>query len=163
MAFGVAADAAEPPSGTQDLLRHTVAEGGEITDLLRAYRCGHAMLWDIWSDHVADRVSDAERLHEVLAMSSRHIFTFIDRSCERLVSDYQHCYGGRAQPGRSVAETIRDLLVEDNPVDETLASTVLRSDIRGYHVALTLSPLAVSAEVQPPPTRWPRRPAPRRW
>lgn len=148
LAFGVPADAAEPPSGTQDLLRHTVAEGGDITVLLRGYRCGHALLWDIWSDHVADRVSDAERLHDVLAMSSRHIFTFIDRSCERLVSDYQHCYGGRAQPGRSVAETIRDLLVNDNPVDETLASTVLRSDIRGYHLALTLSPLAVSAEVR---------------
>jgi len=148
LAFGVAADAAEPPSGTQDLLRHTVAEGGEITDLLRAYRYGHALLWDIWSDHVAHRVSDAERLRDVLAMSSRHIFTFIDRSCERLVNDYQHRYGGRSQPGRSVAATIRDLLVDDNPVDETMASTVLRSDIRGYHVALMLSPIAVGAEVR---------------
>jgi hypothetical protein len=87
LAFGVPADAAEPPSGTQELLRHTVAEGGEITALLRAYRYGHALLWEMWSDHVAHCVTDAARLRDVLSTSSKHIFTYIDRSCERLA----HC------------------------------------------------------------------------
>ena len=148
LAFGVPADAAEPPSGTQDLLRYTVAEGGEITALLRAYRYGHALLWEIWSDHVAQQVTDAARLRDVLAMSSKHIFTFVDRSCERLVTDYHDRYGGRSRPGPSAAETIRDLLLDDTPVDETLVSAVLRCDIRGYHVALVLSPLAAGANVQ---------------
>ena len=148
IAFGVPADAAEPPSGTQDLLRHTVAEGGEITALLRAYRYGHALLWEMWSDHVARQVTDAARLRDVLATSSKHIFTFIDRSCERLVSDYHDRYGARSRPGLSAAETIRELLLDDTPVDETEISTALRCDIRGYHVALVLSPLAAGADVR---------------
>jgi PucR C-terminal helix-turn-helix domain/GGDEF-like domain len=148
LAFGVPADAAEPPTGTQDLLRHTVAEGGDITALLRAYRYGHALLWEMWSDHVAQQVTDAARLRDVLAMSSKHIFTFVDRSCERLVTDYHDRYGARSRPGPSAAETIRDLLLDDTAVDETLASMVLRCDIRGYHVALVLSPLAAGADVR---------------
>jgi hypothetical protein len=148
LAFGVPADAAEPPTGTQDLLRHTVAEGGDITALLRAYRYGHGLLWEVWSDHVAQRVTDAARLHDVLAVSSKHIFTFVDRSCERLVSDYHDRYGARSRPALSPAETIRELLLDDTPMDETEISTALRCDIRGYHVALVLSPLAAGADVR---------------
>jgi hypothetical protein len=148
LAFGIAAEAAEPPSGTQDLLRHTVDEGGEITALLRAYRYGHALLWEMWADHVAHRVADAARLRDVLAISSKHIFTFIDRSCERLVSDYHERYGARSRPGLSPAETIRQVLLDDSPLDETEISTALRCDIRGYHVALVLSPLAAGVDVR---------------
>jgi DNA-binding PucR family transcriptional regulator len=147
LAFGVPADAAEPPIGTQELLRHTVTEGGDITALLRAYRYGHALLWEVWSEHVVQRVVDAERLYDVLAISSRHIFRFIDRSCERLVSDYHDRYGARPPAVPSAAETIRNLLRDDAPVDETSASAVLQCDIRGYHVALALSPLAAGRDV----------------
>ena len=148
LAFGVPADAAEPPSGTQELLRHTVAEGGEITALLRAYRYGHALLWEMWSDHVAHCVTDAARLRDVLSTSSKHIFTYIDRSCERLVSDYHQRYGALPRPGLSPAETIRQVLLDDSPLDETEISTALQCDIRGYHVALVLSPLAAGADVR---------------
>ncbi|SPM40631.1 putative PucR family transcriptional regulator [Mycobacterium numidiamassiliense] len=150
LAFGVPSDAAEPPTGTQDLLRHTVADDGDVTTLLRAYRYGHSLLWEMWSAHVAEQVGEAPRLHEVLSMSSKHMFTFIDRSCERLVSDFQLLYGARspARPTRSVGETIRDLLLDDTVVDEALASTVLRCDIGGYHVGLVLSPLAAGVDVR---------------
>lgn len=149
LAFGVPADAAEPPAGTQDLLRHTIAEDGDVTILLSAYRYGHALLWQLWSDHVADQVGDSTRLHDVLSMSSKHMFTFIDRSCERLVSDYRnHCGARPPVRGRSASDIIRDLLSGDTPIDETLASTVLRCDILGYHVALVLSPLAAEADMR---------------
>jgi len=147
LAFGVPADAAEPPIGTQELLRHTVTEGGDITALLRAYRYGHALLWDEWDEHVVQRVTDVERLHDVLAISSKHIFRFIDRSCERLVSYYHDRCGVRPPSVPSAAETIRSLLQDDTPVDETFASAVLQYDIRGYHVALVLSPLAAGRDL----------------
>lgn len=124
-----------------------MAEGGDITALLRAYRYGHSLMWDRWSDHVAQRVTDATRLHDVLAMSSQHIFTFIDRACERLVSNYHDEHGVRPRIGRSVAEVVRDLL-DGRSVDETQASTALRCDVRGYHLALALSPLAAGVDMQ---------------
>jgi hypothetical protein len=150
LAFGVPADTAEPPTGTQDLLRHTMAEDGDVTALLRGYRYGHALLWEMWSAHVAEQVTDTTRLHEVLSMSSKHMFTFIDRSCERLVSDYHEHRGAGSTTrlGFSAADAIRDLLEEDRPVDETLASTALRCDVRGHHVALVLSPLTADADVR---------------
>jgi hypothetical protein len=150
LAFGIPADAAEPPSGTQDLLRHAVAKDGDITALLRAYRYGHGLLWEMWSAHVVEQVTDAIRLQEVLSMSSKHMFTFIDRSCERLVSDYHRLHGARSRthPESSAAETIRALVLNDASVDEALATTVLRCDIGGYHVALVLSPLTAGADVR---------------
>ncbi|MGQ0480948.1 MAG: PucR family transcriptional regulator [Pseudonocardia sp.] len=147
LAFGVPATATEPPLGARRLLRHAVqASGGQITDLLQAYRHGHELIWQRWSEHVRKRLDDAELLAEVLALSSQHIFTFIDRSCEYLAAEYRAEFGGSAQTARSPGEVIHELL-EDGPVDEGLASSVLRYDVRGHHVALVLAPLSADGDV----------------
>jgi DNA-binding PucR family transcriptional regulator len=147
LAFGVPATATEPVLGARKLLRHTVNGGGGITDLLRAYHYGHELIWQRWSEYVSGQLHDAEQLSAVLAMSSRHMFTFIDRSCEYLVAEFQSTYGGSAgQLARAPGEVIREL-VGDGPVDEGLASAVLGYDVRGHHLAFVLSPVAAAGDV----------------
>lgn len=147
LAFGVPATATEPPLGARKLMRHSLAAGAEITDLLRAYRLGHDLIWQYWSDHVAERLSGHAALTEVLAQSSKHIFIFIDRSCEHLVAEYRAEFGGLRPSGldRPPAEIIHEL-VGDAPVDESAASSLLSHDVRGYHVALVAVPLSTSGD-----------------
>jgi hypothetical protein len=148
LAFGVPATATEPPLGAHKLLHHTITTGGHITDLLRAYRYGHELLWTHWSDHVGGRLTDARQLAEVLAVSSRHMFTFIDRSCEHLVDSYRTEFGGvPASAGRPPGEVIRELL-GDLPMDEGLASSLLGYDVCGHHVSLVLAPIERDGDVR---------------
>ncbi|HEX4252564.1 MAG TPA: helix-turn-helix domain-containing protein [Pseudonocardia sp.] len=150
LAFGVPATATEPPLGARKLMRHSVTGGGDITDLLSAYRYGHELVWQHWSSYLGRRLAESDLLSEVLALSSRHIFTFIDRSCEHLVDEYRREFGGLRPPdgGRPApAEVIRDLLGEA-PVDESAASSLLRFDVHGHHVSLVLAPIDPTGDVR---------------
>ncbi len=149
LAFGIPATAAEPPLGARRLMRHSVTGGADITDLLRAYRYGHELIWQRWSEYVGGRLTDPEVLREVLALSSEHIFTFIDRSCEHLVSEYRNEFGGVLPPQRhhTPGEVIRNLLGE-GPVDESAAGSLLRFDVRGQHVSLVLAPIDAGGDVR---------------
>ncbi len=148
LAFGVPATATEPVLGARKLLRHTVNSGGGITDLLRAYHYGHELIWQRWSAYVCGQLDDAEQLAAVLEISSRHMFTFIDRSCEHLVAEYRSLDGLSGRLARAPGEVIREL-VGDGPVDEGLASSVLGYDVRGHHLAVVLSPVAAAGDVYP--------------
>jgi DNA-binding PucR family transcriptional regulator len=149
LAFGIPATATEPPLGARKLMRSSVAAGADITDLLRAYRYGHELIWQRWSTHVADRLRGTEILADVLALSSEHIFTFIDRSCDHLLAEYRAEFGALRPTGlkRSHSEVVREL-VGDDQVDEIAASATLQHDVRGYHVALVLAPLDATADLR---------------
>jgi hypothetical protein len=129
-----------------------VAAGADITDLMRAYRYGHQLIWERWSAYVTERMlaappGDPALLARVLAQSSAHIFTFIDRSCDHLVGEYRAEFGALrpAHTDRPPSEVVRELL-EDGPADESAAGSLLRHDIRGYHLALILAPLDAGAD-----------------
>jgi hypothetical protein len=151
LAFGVPATATEPVLGARKLLRRSTEGGGTITDLLRAYRYGHELVWQRWSEYVTARLGDvvsAEQLAEVLALSSQHMFTFIDQSCEHLVTEYRAMFGGSTGPrGQAPSEVIHELL-RDGPTDEGYASSLLHYDVRGHHVSLVLAPLSAAGDVR---------------
>jgi hypothetical protein len=153
LAFGVPATATEPPLGARRLMHRSLAAGADITDLLRAYRYGHELIWQRWSTYVSERLpgtdpaGGSELLARVLARSSAHIFTFIDRSCDHLVAEYRAEFGALrpSAADRPPAEVVRELL-DDGAADESSASSLLRHDIGGYHVALILAPLDAAAD-----------------
>ncbi|HEY2222120.1 PucR family transcriptional regulator [Actinomycetospora sp.] len=149
LAFGIPATATEPPLGARKLMRASVAAGADITDLLRAYRYGHELIWRRWSDHAAERLSGNEILADVLALSSDHMFTFIDRSCDHLLAEYRTEFGALRPSGlrRSHSEVVRDLIGDDQ-VDEIAAGATLQHDVRGHHVALVLAPLDATADLR---------------
>jgi hypothetical protein len=150
LAFGVPATATEPPLGARKLMRQSVTGGGDITDLLRAYRYGHELIWQRWSGHLGRRLTGSDLLSEALALSSRHMFTFIDRSCEYLVDEYRQAFGGLRPPdaGQPAPDDVIRELLGEAPVDESAASSVLRFDVRGHHVSLVLAPIDPTGDVR---------------
>lgn len=149
LAFGVTPTTIEPPAGTQDLLDNLTGGGGNVTHLLRAYRVGHQLLWRLWSDHVHAQIRDPALLPAVLAISSAHLFDFIDRACERIVESAP--LPGAVQAGTGTLgdrhEVVRRLLGSD-PVDLGAASASLGYDLTQHHVALLVTPLAEVADVR---------------
>jgi DNA-binding PucR family transcriptional regulator len=149
LAFGLTPQGIEPPSGTQELLRDIVAEGGNVTHLLRAYRVGHGQLWKAWSEHVRTGCGDVD-VHEVLRLSSEHLFAYIDSVCQRIVDDHAHL-AAAAPDGptdrRGRAELVRALLGPD-PVDLAGASRGLRYELSRVHVGLVAAAVDRSASVR---------------
>jgi hypothetical protein len=150
LAFGLAPQGIEPPSGTQNLLRDLIAEGGDVTHLLRAYRVGHEQVWTMWSAHVKAACRDVD-VHEVLRVSSEHLFSYIDAVCQRIVDDHTAGLASAAPGGapdhRGRAELVRTLLGLD-PVDLAEATRSLRYELSGVHVALVATALSGSASVR---------------
>jgi hypothetical protein len=149
LAFGVPATATEPPHGARKLMKHSIAGAGDITVLLRAYRYGHELLWKLWSEYVIEQLGASDVLSEVLVHSSQHMFTFIDQSCEHLVSTYREEFGGISSPSSPHApiDIVQELLSEKR-VDDYAASRQLQFDIRAHHVAVVLTPLHRAADLR---------------
>jgi DNA-binding PucR family transcriptional regulator len=139
LAFGVTATSIEPPAGTQDLVDNLTAAGGNVTHLLRSYRVGHQLLWQLWSEHVHAEIRDPADLPEVLRISSAHLFDFIDRACQRIVESTP-LPGATVSGGGDKQELVRRLLGSD-PVDLGSATATLGYDLARHHVALYLMPL----------------------
>jgi catechol 2,3-dioxygenase-like lactoylglutathione lyase family enzyme len=148
LAFGITPTTIEPPTGTQDLLRNLTAEGADITHLLRAYRIGHQLLWQLWSEHVHAHISDPAILPAVLQISSAHVFEFIDRACQRIVDSAPSALSSGRVGGRGLGDRpglVRRLLASD-PIDLVSASGSLGYDLSRHHVALLVAPLAEAAD-----------------
>lgn len=142
LAFGVTPTSIEPPAGTQDLVDNLTAAGGNVTHLLRSYRVGHQLLWQLWSEHVHAEIRDPADLPEVLRISSAHLFDFIDRACQRIVDNtpLPSASPAAVQRGGDRAEVVRRLLGSD-PVDLAAATAALGYDLNHHHVALYVAPL----------------------
>lgn len=149
LAFDITPRSVEPPEGTRDLLAALVAGGGDVTDLLRAYRVGHERLWWVWSDHVRAHTRPGTDVVGVLQVSSRHLFDVIDRICLRVVDEH----AARERTDTDVRGTasrtdlVRALLGPD-PVDTRAVSSTLGYDLSRHHVALLASPLDERTDVR---------------
>jgi hypothetical protein len=139
LAFGITATSIEPPAGTSELVDNLTAAGGNVTHLLRSYRVGHQLLWQLWSDHVHAEIRDPADLPEVLRISSAHLFDFIDRACQRIVDSTPLPSAGPTAAGGDRREVVRSLLGSD-PVDMTAATAILGYDLAQHHVALYAAP-----------------------
>lgn len=148
IAFGVDPTTIEPPAGTQILLSNLAAANGNIIDLLRAYRIGQELVWQIWSEHVFAQISDPDLLPDVLQIFSAHLYAYIDRICQRIVESAA-ANGANIGPSQPVdrAELVT-LLLGSAPVDLGRASATLRYDLARHHVAVLVSPIGGGADVR---------------
>lgn len=149
LAFGVTPSTIEPPEGTKDLIANLTAAGGNVTHLLRAYRVGHRLLWQLWSEHVLGTVNPSDDLAAVLRISSAHLFEFIDRVCQRIVEDVPlpTDSGPVTGGGGDRREVVRRLL-GSGPVDLAEAGAALGYELGQHHVALLVAPLAERADAR---------------
>ena len=68
--------------------RSLVRRGIKLVALLRAYRLGHAWLWDRWSQALHDRIPDPEELVAAQQDSSTFMFQHIGLISSVLVAEY---------------------------------------------------------------------------
>lgn len=150
LAFGVTAAVADAPVGTKELLGNLQRMGSDVTHLLHAYRVGHQLLWQMWSEYVCAHICDAESIPGVLEYSSAHMFEFIDQTCQQITSApgaYSRDIDiDMTDPGdRSLV--IRHLL-SAHPMNVTAASANLQYDLNNHHLGLVAYPLTAGADVR---------------
>ncbi|WP_320670375.1 PucR family transcriptional regulator [Patulibacter defluvii] len=138
--LGAGADPASavPPPETVRWATDLVAEGRSPTDLLRAYRLGHAEVWAGWLRILRRNCPQPGVLDEATTATSAFLFAYVDAVLQPLVD---HQAEERARLSARIetmrAETIRDLLTAAAP-DVPAASARLRYDVDRRHVAVAL-------------------------
>jgi DNA-binding PucR family transcriptional regulator len=137
--LGVGADALVVPIEAAEWARVLVRRGITLAALLRAYRLGHAWLWDRWSQALQERLDDSAALVTAQDQSSAFMFAYIDRICDVLVGEYG---SERERVMRSAeqlrAETVRAILGGE-AIDEEVAASRLGYELRRHHVALRVA------------------------
>ncbi|MBC2644501.1 MULTISPECIES: helix-turn-helix domain-containing protein [unclassified Rhodococcus (in: high G+C Gram-positive bacteria)] len=148
-AFDAVPTAIEPPAATLRTLQGTISAGGDLATVLRAFRAGHAAVWERWSTYV-QRETESALVPNVLAYSSKRLFAYIDGACEQLVTRHRELYPNRGdqQAGPRSRQAALAALLDGSAADERAAADELAYDVHGYHVALVLAPAAASANVR---------------
>jgi DNA-binding PucR family transcriptional regulator len=133
---GAGVDEVRLPPEAAAFMRANVRRGIPLPAELRAYRLGHAWLWDRWTRALQERIADPEQLIAAQELSSACIFAYIDRISDQLVEEYgterERMMRGAAQLR---AETVRAILARE-PLDEETLPGRLGYDVRRTHVAM---------------------------
>lgn len=120
---------------TLELAREVVRRGLDDNSL-EAYRVGQNVVWRRWMATAFDLASDAEVLREMLDLTSRSIFTFVD---ETLAGIQQAMEAERAQlVSRTPTERMEvvNLILERSPITSERASRRLRYELARSHTAV---------------------------
>jgi DNA-binding PucR family transcriptional regulator len=138
LAYGIPADALEPPHGAVEFARAMTRRGVELTAVLRAYRVGHAALADIWVAMAARELTDDRLLAGVLQRSLASMFDYIDCVCEALVEECRHEQQRWTRTAVAARAQVTRELLADAPGDADTAGRALGYDLRRHHVALII-------------------------
>lgn len=136
---GAGVDEVRLPPEAAAFMRANVRRGIPLPAELRAYRLGHAWLWDRWTRALQERIADPDELIAAQELSSACIFAYIDRVSDQLVEEYgterERMMRGAAQLR---AETVRAILARE-PLDEETLPGRLGYDVRRTHVAMRVA------------------------
>ncbi len=118
--------------------RMFVRRGVDLSFLMRTYRVGHAVMWDVWLRTLDRHVSDAETRLEVRDRTGEAFFRFIDTVTGRVAEEY---HAERERWSQSAAsrrlETVRDLL-DGQPTEIDAASRILGRELRSQHLGFVV-------------------------
>ncbi len=135
------ADPADDVIVPEQALEHArmfVRRGVDLSFLMRTYRVGHAVMWDVWV-----RVLDAQDADPATRLALRDesgtaFFRFMDVVVGRVVDEYR---AERERWSQSAAsrrlETVRDLL-DGQPTEIDAASRILGRELRGQHLGFVV-------------------------
>lgn len=149
MTYGVPANAGiEPPEGALEFFRAMISRGADITAILRAYRVGHAELWNQWMKVVSEHIETLEDLPEIMAVSAAHMFSYIDSVCERLVAEYEPERRRLQTSAAALRVATAQAIVAGEDIDPDLASRRLNYRLSRHHLGLVLWPASRRMEAQ---------------
>jgi hypothetical protein len=137
LAYGMPAVSVQPPLGALELFERLADREDGLKVILRGYQLGIRELWQIWAAFVASRTDDAELLHAVLAASTSHMHTYVDRVSEQLACDWSEVRRRHRQGLRvSVEEVVRRVLFGNDHSGAGLGE--LDYPVGATHVAVAL-------------------------
>jgi DNA-binding PucR family transcriptional regulator len=119
---------------TTEIAREIVRRGLDDTSL-EAYRVGQNIAWRRWMGVAFELDADPDELHEMLDVSARSIFTFVD---ETLAGIHDAMERERAQLiSRTHSERLEivNLVLEHAPITRQRASRRLRYELSRRHLA----------------------------
>lgn len=114
---------------TRDLVRR-----GLDADALEPYRAGQNVAWQQWMQVVFSETDDPEELRELLDVSARSIFAYVEATMMETMSRIQRERDEFSQTGRERLETVV-LLLEGAPIDPAYAQSRLNYTFDGEHTA----------------------------
>lgn len=129
----------EMPADARDLALLTARLNLPLSGLLRSYRVGHEMIWDLWLEAVEGAERDAATRTETLRRASEYLFKYVDRLATFLTEEYT-AERDRYMRSREQRRTqlVRDLLDGDDP-DPAVAMRELGYDLRLVHLGCVVS------------------------
>lgn len=107
--------------------------------LLRAYRIGHAFLWDLTARNLRDEIRRETELLDSLEASATFMFRYVDLVSAELVAAYHVERDRWVRSAAAVrAETAR-AIIDNEERQDVAASARLRYELRRHHVAAVLA------------------------
>jgi hypothetical protein len=127
------------PADARDLALLTARLDLPLAALLRSYRVGHAMTWQLWLDEVEREDPEAEVRRETLVAASDYLFEYVDRLATFLTDEYT-AERDRFMRSREQRRTqlVRDILDGADPQPGT-ALGELDYDLRLEHLGCVVS------------------------
>lgn len=135
---GDPADELIVPEQALEHARMFVRRGVDLSLLMRTYRVGHAVMWDVWITVLDGQVADPATRLALRDETSSAFFRFMDAVVGRVVDEY---HAERERWSQSAAsrrlETVRDLL-DGQPTEIDAASRILGRELRGQHLGFVV-------------------------
>jgi DNA-binding PucR family transcriptional regulator len=126
------------PPAALDYARSLARRNVSVAALLRAYRLGHAMAFDRFSDALSARIAQADELAAGVEICSSFMFAYIDRVSDEVVEEYAAERGRWVRSAAAMrAELVRTVL-DGGPVNRDSASASLCYELRRHHIALVV-------------------------
>lgn len=127
------------PDRARELARISVHLDLGLEPVLRAYRVGHRMMWEVWFAAIEAEAEDAEQRRTAHEQASAYLFAYVDR-VSGLVTDEFTRERDRFVRSREQRRTqlVRDVLEGSDP-DPAEALHELGYDLRLHHLALVAS------------------------
>ena len=145
----VAPGAPVPPNvgrGALTLARDLVRRGLDQT-ALHTYRVGQNVGWQRWMSLAFQLTSDPAELRELLDVSARSIFTFVDATLAELGVQIERERDELLRGTHAQRLEVVNLLLEGAPISEQRAATRLGYSLRGTHTAAIV--WSDAAEIDP--------------
>jgi hypothetical protein len=127
---GEATCAPEAIDWAKDLAR----QGFPVEDLLKAYRIGHACLWQIWLRLLTAWTSDSALLAEASAATSAYLFIYVEAVLTPILAAHQAERERLLRRTQSLAEGELRRILRGDAVDVGTASQRLRYRLDRWHI-----------------------------
>lgn len=128
-----------------------VVRRGLDTTALHGYRLGQNAGWQRWMELAFELTSDPVELRELLAVSARSIFTFVDETLEALTEQIERERDELTRGTHARRLEVVSLILEGAPIEERRAASRLGYALDRRHTAAILwsdAPEADVAELQ---------------